>query len=126
MTLDDLARALDLDRLTPALPADRTPGGASPTDGEEITRGYASDLLSDVLAHAPAGGVLVTLQTHLNVIAVASHAGLRAVIFASGRTPESDVVERAAEEGITLFRSRVDTFELVGRLYQLGLRGSTP
>lgn len=126
MTLDDLARALDLDRLTPAFPADRTPGGAGSGDGEEITRGYASDLLSDVLAHAPEGGVLVTLQTHLNVIAVASHAGLRAVIFASGRTPESDVVERAAEEGIALFRSRLDTFELVGRLYQLGLRGSTP
>ena len=71
----------------------------------EITHGYASDLLSDVLAHAPAGGVLVTLQVHLNVIAVASHAGLRAVIFSCGRMPDDDVIERAAEEGLSLFVS---------------------
>jgi hypothetical protein len=120
MRLDDLARALSLERLTPPSPAD---GGDADQD---VTRGYASDLLSDVLARAPAGGVLVTLQVHLNVIAVASHAGLRAVIFASGRTPVTEVVERAAEEGLVLFRSGADTFEIVGRLYQLGLRGSLP
>ena len=61
---------------------------------------YASDLLSDVLAHAPEGGVLITLQVHLNVIAVASHAGLRAVIFSCGRMPDDDIIERAAGEGL--------------------------
>ena len=90
----------------------------------DITKGYASDLLSDVLANAPAGGVLITLQVHLNVIAVAGHADLRAVIFSSGRQPEAEVVARAAEEGIALFASPSDTFELVGRLYQLGVRGT--
>jgi hypothetical protein len=113
MRLHELAGALDLRELTP------------PTGGDdEVTHGYASDLLSDVLAHAPAGGVLVTLQVHLNVIAVASHAGLRAVIFSCGRMPEDDVLERATGEGLSLFGSTADTFEIVGRLYELGLRGS--
>jgi hypothetical protein len=112
MRLRALAEALGLQELTP------------PTDGAgDITHGYASDLLSDVLAHAPEGGVLVTLQVHLNVIAVASHAGLRAVIFSCGRMPDDDILERAAGEGLTLFSSEADTFELVGRLYELGLRG---
>ncbi|HUK76733.1 MAG TPA: serine kinase, partial [Thermoleophilia bacterium] len=68
MDLETIARELDLTDLTPAL------GGAD----AEVTAGYASDLLSDVLANAPEGGVLVTLQVHLNVVAVASHAELAA------------------------------------------------
>lgn len=129
MELQELVRSLDLRRLDPVAETrdDRAGDGADAGDGAgttDITHGYASDLLSDVLANAPAGGVLVTLQVHLNVIAVASHAGLRAVIFSCGRTPEDDVISRAAEEGLALYVSPLDTFEIVGRLYQLGLRGS--
>ena len=112
MKLHALAEALELQELTPVANGDA-----------EVTGGYASDLLSDVLAHAPEGGVLVTLQVHLNVIAVASHAGLRAVIFSCGRMPDDDILQRAAAEGLALFGSKADTFELVGRLYELGLRG---
>jgi hypothetical protein len=112
-TLKDLVEALELRPLTPVV-----------KDDAEVSHGYASDLLSDVLAHAPEGGVLITLQVHLNVIAVASHAGLRAVIFSCGRMPDDDVLERAAAEGLSLFGSKADTFEIVGRLYDLGLRGS--
>ena len=89
-----------------------------------IEGGYASDLLSDVLAHAPAGGVLVTLQVHLNVIAVASHAELAAVIFAGGRRPDDDVIEKAAAEGLSLYLSPAGTFDVVGRLYTLGVKGT--
>jgi hypothetical protein len=112
MRLQELAQTLGLIQLTPAADGD-----------SDITSGYASDLLSDVLAHAPQGGVLVTLQVHLNVIAVASHAGLKAVIFSCGRMPDTEIVERAAGEGLSLYGSNADTFELVGRLYELGLRG---
>ena len=115
MRLEDLVQVLELEELTI--------GDPSNTDAD-ITRGYASDLLSDVLANAPTGGILVTLQVHLNVIAVASHAGLRAVIFSCGRRPEDDVVERSTEEGLSLYASKADTFELAGRLYQMGLRGN--
>jgi hypothetical protein len=115
MRLLEMVQALNLKELTAP--------HAEGADGE-ITRGYASDLLSDVLAHAPAGGVLVTLQVHLNVIAVAGHAGLSAVIFSCGRVPDGDVIERASEEGLRLYGSPDDTFEIVGRLHGLGLRGS--
>jgi len=115
MKLDEIARKLDMTLLTPGAP------GAGEAD---ITRGYASDLLSDVLAHAPEGGLLVTLQVHLNVIAVASHAELAAVVFAGGRKPEPDVVEKAVGEGIALYVSPDETFDVVGRLYGLGVKGS--
>ena len=113
MNLETIASKLDLKRLTPDL------AGA---DAAEVTAGYASDLLSDVLANAPAGGVLVTLQVHLNVIAVASHAELGAVVFTSGRAPEADVVEKAVAEGLHLYATSADTFEVVGRLHALGVK----
>jgi hypothetical protein len=119
MRLEELARSLDLKELTPSN------NGSGDTDAVDITQGYASDLLSDVLANAPVGGVLVTLQVHLNVIAVVSHAGLSAVIFSSGRVPDDDTIERAAEEGLSLYATPADTFDVVGRLYSLGIKGST-
>jgi hypothetical protein len=115
MKLEDIARELGLAELTPEV----TDNAAS-----EIECGYASDLLSDVLAHAPEGGVLVTLQVHLNVIAVASHAELAAVVFAGGRTPEEDVRAKAIAEGVSLFVSPADTFDIVGRMYALGVKGT--
>ncbi len=96
---------------------------ATSVAGAEVTRGYASDLLSDVLANAPGGGVLVTLQVHLNVIAVAGHADLAAVVFAGDRRPDDDVIAKAEEEGLPLYVATGDTFDVVGRLYGLGLRG---
>ena len=114
MKLSEIAEALGLQDLTPEVTAPKA---------ADVGRGYASDLLSDVLANAPSGGVLVTVQVHLNVIAVAVHAGLTAVIFANGRTPDDAVRARAVEEGIPLYTSRAAAFELVGRLYALGVRG---
>lgn len=113
MTLDDLCRQLNLAHLTPELPL----------DGMEVREGFVSDLLSDVLANAPRGGILVTVQLHLNVIAVAVHAELAAVIFAAGRKPEESVRGKAVEEGIRLLASDLPAFEITGRLYQLGIRG---
>jgi hypothetical protein len=113
MKLSDLARELQLQYLTPGLSA----------DGIDVAAGYVSDLLSDVLANAPRDGVLVTVQVHLNVIAVAVHAELAAVIFALDRAPEEAVREKAVAEGIRLYVSKEPAFEVVGRLYALGLRG---
>lgn len=89
----------------------------------EITRAHASDLLSDVLANAPAGGVLLTIQVHLNVIAVAVHAMQAAVIFTSGMVPEEAVRDKAVEEKIPLFTTKESTFDTAGKLYALGIRG---
>ena len=112
MNLQELTAALELTALTP---------GTSPAG--ELRGGYVSDLLSDVLANAPADGVLVTVQVHLNVVAVAGHADIAAVVFSGGRRPDEDVVAKATEEGLALYGADDDTFEVVGRLYTRGVRG---
>ncbi len=115
MNLRAIASHLGLVDLTPEA-ADVDP---------EVNLGYASDLLSDVLAHAPAGAILVTAQAHLNVLAVASHVGLSAVVFTGDVQPASDALLRAVEEGIPCFRSASTTFDVAGQLHALGLRGGT-
>ena len=114
MNLKSIAETLGLESLTPGLRADGT---------DDIMGGYASDLLSDVLANAPTGGLLLTLQVHMNVIAVAAHAGLAAVVFTSGMRPDESVRLKAVKEGIPLLATPLSTFDAAGRLYELGLRG---
>ena len=115
MRIREMAERLNLDCLTPDVDLDGLP---------EPAGGHVSDLLSDVLANAPPGGVLVTIQVHMNVVAVASHCGLAAVVFAAGRQPDESLRGKAVEEGIALFASSRPTFDVVGDLYALGLRGN--
>jgi len=114
MKLNEIAEKLALKNLTPEI---------KPTDYPDVTRGYTSDMLSDVLANAPNGCVLVTIQLHMNVIAVSVHAGIVAVIFAGGRAPEETVRQKAIEEKIFLYASPESAFDIVGRLHSLGLKG---
>lgn len=115
MNVKEIADRLGLECLTPELVEEQS---------RDVSGAYASDLLSDVLARAPHGGILITVQVHMNVVAVSVHADLAAVVFASGRQPEEAVRAKAAEEGIVLLRSEETAFDLSGKLYALGLRGT--
>lgn len=89
----------------------------------QVRHGYASDLMSDVIAGAQAGDVWVTLQTHVNVAAVAVMKQLAGVILIGGRRPEEQTLAKAKDEGIPLMVSSLPAFELIGRLYGLGISG---
>jgi predicted transcriptional regulator len=93
---------------------------------EEVTGGYASDLLSDVIAHSRKGNVWITIQTHPNIVAVAMMKELSGIILTGGRQPEADTIQKAEQEGIPILASPLFTFELVGRLYQMGISGMSP
>ena len=113
MNLKDLVKEFSLETKTGADALDR-----------EVAAGYVSDLLSDVLAHAAEGSLWVTLHIHQNIVAVASHKDLAAIILVQGRQPEQDTIAKAREEGIPLLVSGLSAFELVGRLYKAGIRGA--
>jgi len=114
MTVGDVVERLGLDVVTENPPLET-----------EVTGGYASDLLSDVMAHSKAGNVWVTLQTHRNIVAVATLKELAAVILVNGRKPDPETVAKAGEEKVLLLASQLPAFELIGRLYEMGIRGGT-
>jgi len=96
--------------------------GAGKLD-EEVVGGYSSDLLSDVIANGKAGDLWITLQIHRNIVGVASMKELLGIIIVNGRQPEVETIEKAQEEGIPIMVSKLPAFELVGRLYELGISG---
>jgi len=89
----------------------------------EVTGGYASDLLSDVIANGKEGNIWITLQIHHNIVAVASMNNLAGIILVNGREPEQETVEKAETEKLVLMVTELPTFEVVGRLYSLGVTG---
>jgi hypothetical protein len=92
----------------------------------EVGGGYASDLLSDVLANSASGHVWITLQAHQNIVAVASMKGIVGIILVSGREPQEDTLQKAADEAIPIMMTDLPAFEVIGRLYEMGIRGRTP
>ena len=93
-------------------------GGEQGLD-REITGGYTSDLLSDVMGHADSGKVWITLQTHKNVIAIASLKELAAVVLIKGNVPDADMLAQAMDEGIPVLGTEEEAFETTGKLYNL-------
>ena len=112
MKVKDIIEKLDLDVKVEA-------------DGLEndVTGGYASDLLSDVLTNGDEGNIWITLQTHQNIVAIASIKGISGILLVNSRQPTEETISKAVEEGIPILISPLPAFELIGRLYELGISG---
>lgn len=89
----------------------------------EAKGGYVSDLLSDVMANAGEGSLWITIQIHTNIVAVCSLNDLAGVVVANGRRPSDETVSKAQEEGVSILLSEESSFDLVGQLYKIGVRG---
>ncbi len=87
----------------------------------EVKGGYVSDMLSDVLKNASEGDLLVTLQVHLNVIAIASMKEIVAIIIVNNRQPDQDTLDKAVTEQIPVLGTTMNAYQTVGKLYELGL-----
>ena len=79
-------------------------------DGTEISSAFTSDLLSDVMAHAAEDSVLITIQAHLNTVAVASLAGIRAILACSSRPVPADMLAAAQNQQIAIYRTPLNQF----------------
>ncbi len=88
---------------------------------KEVLGGYASDLLSDVIANAKEGDIWVTLQIHQNIVAVAFLNNVAGIIIVGGRKPDADTLSKAEEQGIVVMSSDLTAFQLVGKLYEMGI-----
>ena len=93
-------------------------------DAREIKSGCTCDLLSWVMAHGQAGMAWITVQTHMNVIAVASLMEMSAVIIPEGIEMEAPSLAKAKEEGIAVLSSGKTAFELCALMAAAGLPGS--
>jgi hypothetical protein len=87
-------------------------------DGE-VSNGYSSDLLSDVIANSREKNLWITLQTHQNIVAVAKLRDLAGIILVNNRQPEELTLKKAEEENVVLLATSRTAFETSAQLYSL-------
>lgn len=109
MLVSELAKLIDAVIVTREVP-DR-----------EVTCGYTCDLLSWVMAKGREGCAWVTVQTHMNVIAVASLHDMACIICPEGIETEPPSVAKAAQEGIAVLCSKKTAYEICGLMHAAGI-----
>ena len=111
MKVSELRELIQAENMTPALSEDR-----------EITCGYACDLLSWVMAHGDEGMAWVTVQTHMNVVAVAVLSEMACIVLPEGIRMEAESLQKANDEGMAVLTSPLTAYEICGRMFG-GRRG---
>ncbi len=113
MTVKELIELTGAKDMTPDAPKDT-----------EVTCGYTCDLLSWVMAHGKAGMAWITVQTHMNVIAVASLMEMAVVIIPEGIEMEGPTLDKAKDENIAVLQSDKTAYELCAIMAKAGLPGT--
>lgn len=90
-------------------------------DDRTIDSGYTCDLLSHVMGKGSADMAWITVQAHMNVIAVAALLDFACVIIPEGLPVEETIVSKAAQEDIILISCTQTAYELVVLLAQSGV-----
>ena len=89
---------------------------------KDIASCYICDLLSQVLASAKEDSIWITIQSHLNIVGVAVMLGIPAIVVCEGHEIAPEVIEKADEEEIAIFKSQENAYQIAGKLYELGIR----
>lgn len=80
-----------------------------------------SDMLSDVMASAKSGNLWLTIQTHKSIVPAANLVDISAIIITGGKEVPQETVDLASKYDIAILSCEMPTFQLVGKLYGLGL-----
>lgn len=109
MKVSELMNLIEAENLTPGL------------SDKEVACGYSCDLLSWVMAHGEENMAWVTVQTNMNVIAVALLSEMACVILPEGVKMENESLLRANAEDMTVLASRLSAYEICGRMHAAGI-----
>lgn len=89
----------------------------------EVESCLSADMMSDVLAFAQPGALLVTGLTNSQSVRTAEIADAVAIVFLRGKRPNGSVLTLAEESSIPVLATPLGMFEVCGRLHAAGMRG---
>ena len=112
MKLSQIVTELGLERLN----------GTEFEEDYDISSGYVSDLLSQVLASAKSDSIWLTIQSHMNIIGVAVMANIKAIVVCENHDVPDEVISKADSEKVTILRSQENAYILAGKLYERGIQ----
>ncbi|PKM50241.1 MAG: hypothetical protein CVV02_12180 [Firmicutes bacterium HGW-Firmicutes-7] len=88
---------------------------------KEVNSGFVGDLLSVVMGKAKEGCAWITIQGHLNIVAVASLVDVACIIVSEGFEVELDTIEKANEEEIPILSTTMSSYQIAAQLTKLGI-----
>lgn len=89
-----------------------------------IRGGYASDLLSHVMAKARAGDLWITIQSHPNIVDIAVLLDLAGILITEDKQIDPATLEKAQSEQVPILTTAKTTFTAAGELFRQGLPGA--
>lgn len=110
MTVAELCKQLDLGVAAGEVGLDRTVDGC-----------YIGDLLSLAMSHVDQDNVWITIQTNMNVVAVATLSEAGCVIIADGFSPDEAAAQKANAEEIPILTTSKSAYQLAAALADLGI-----
>lgn len=87
----------------------------------EIRYAFASDMMSDVLAHVGEDTMLLTGLINSQSVRTAEMLDVPCLVFVRGKNPHQDAVLRAKQIGLPTLVTSCSMFEACGRLYTAGM-----
>ena len=83
---------------------------------------FVSDMISDVMAGAKSGNLWLTVQTHKSIVPAANLVDVSAIVITSGKKVPQETIDIANKYDIAILSTEVATFDVVGKLYQAGIK----
>ena len=110
MTVREIAGILDAKWLCCEEEADRM-----------VCYAFASDMMSDVLAHVGEDTMLLTGLINSQSVRTAEMLDVPCLVFVRGKLPHKDALQRAELIGLPVLQTSCSMFEACGRLYAAGM-----
>jgi len=92
-------------------------------ENTDIQYGFASDLMSDVLAYATDDSLLITGLNNPQVIRTAEMMDMSTVLFVRGKKPGKEIIDLAMENKLTIIATEYTMFKTCGLLVINGMKG---
>jgi len=89
----------------------------------EVRTAFGADLMSDVLAFAKSGSLLLTGLTNPQIVRTSDVLDIAAIIIVRGKRPLPETIQLAEELRIPILSTKYILFETAGRLYAKGIVG---
>lgn len=89
----------------------------------EVETVVASDGMSEILAFARPGALMVTGLTNIQSVRTADIANVRAIVYIRGKRPGDAAIELARRSHIPILATELGMFDTCGILREHGLKG---
>lgn len=89
----------------------------------EVDTVVASDGMSEILAFAHPGALMITGLTNIQSVRTADIANVRAIVYIRGKRPDKKAIKLARESDIPVLATGLGMFDVCGILREQGLKG---